>query len=411
MNLNVRPILSALLRNWAGPALVAAQVAVTLAVLTNAFYVVKQRIDKIGRPTGMDVANIFVVHSQGVTDRYAHEATIRADLAYLRGQAGVLAVTTMDYPPLGGEGNTVGVMLHPGDQKHAVGTHYYEIDEDGIRALGLNLTAGRPFSRNEILPPRSGPASNAAAGQAIITQALANDLYPDGHAVGKIIYDSGALLSSPATIVGIVDPMYGHRVGWDRVDRVVLAPRLPFPDQQPIVNYVVRTQPGHRDLVMSSVEEHLRNSNPDRVIEWLRPLDFFKNRSYAADRNMGVFLAAIVAMLLVITCIGVLGLVTFNVNARRKQIGVRRALGAQSYDIVSYFLVENWLVMTVGVIAGSALALWVGSWLSVHYQLPRLDLYYLVGGIPLLWVVGLVAAWYPAIRASSVSPAVATRTV
>jgi putative ABC transport system permease protein len=411
MSLNIRPIISALLRNWAGPVLVAAQVAIALAVVANAVYIVKQRIDKIDRPTGMDVQDIFVIRSDGVTDNYAHEATIRADLAYLRGQPAVVAVTTMDYAPLSGDGNSIGVMLQPDDQRHAVGTGYYEVDEDGIRALGVHLTAGRSFTHNEILPPRTGDASGTSAGQAIVTQALADDLYPDGHALGKTLYDSGRHFTSPAIIVGIIDHMYGFRVSWGRVDRVILAPRLPYPDDQPIANYVVRTQPGRRDVVMRSVESYLQASNPDRIIEWIRPLDYFKDRSYVADRSMEIFLSVITLMLLVVTAVGIFGLVTFNVGARAKQIGTRRALGAQRLDIVSYFLVENWLITTAGMAVGCALALWVGFWLSVHYQLPRLDLYYLVGGIPALWMVGLVAAWYPAQRAAAVPPAVATRTV
>jgi putative ABC transport system permease protein len=412
MSLNVRPILSALLRNWTGPLLVAAQVAITLAVLVNAVYIVEQRVAKIGRTSGMDVQNIFVVRNVGVTEKYAHEATIRADLAYLRGKPGVLAVTTMDYPPLGGQGNVLGVMLQPDDQRHAVGTHYYEVDDQVLAALGLHLTGGRAFSPNEVLPPRTGAAAvSMTEGQVIVTQALADDLYPDGQALGKTLYDSASLLSSPATIVGIIDHMQGYRVGWNRVDRVLLAPRLPFPDDLPIAHYIVRVAPGRRDAVMRSVEQELQNSNGDRLIEWVRPLEFFKNRSYVADRNMGIFLSAVILMLLAITCIGVFGLVTFNVGTRIKQIGTRRALGAQRLDIVSYFLVENWLVTTVGVIFGCALALWSGSWLSRHYELPRLDLYYLVCGIPVLWVLGLLAAWYPALRASTVPPAIATRTI
>jgi putative ABC transport system permease protein len=132
MSLGVRPILSALLRNWTGPLLVAAQVAVTLAVLVNALYIVELRIEKIGRPSGMDIPNIFVVRNVGVTEKYAHEATVRADLAYLRGKPGVLAVTTMDYAPLSGHGNVVGVMLQPDDQRHAVGAHYYEVDDQAL---------------------------------------------------------------------------------------------------------------------------------------------------------------------------------------------------------------------------------------------------------------------------------------
>jgi putative ABC transport system permease protein len=86
-------------------------------------------------------------------------------------------------------------------------------------------------------------------------------------------------------------------------------------------------------------------------------------------------------------------------------------VGAQRSDIISYFLLENWLVTTVGIVLGCALALASGHWLATQYQLPPLDLYYLVGGIPLLWILGLLAAWQPARRAAKVSPAVATRSV
>jgi len=75
------------------------------------------------------------------------------------------------------------------------------------------------------------------------------------------------------------------------------------------------------------------------------------------------------------------------------------------------FRVENWLVTTAGVLTGCVLALLLGFWLSTTFELPRLKLYYLVGGVAVLWAIGLAAAWMPARRAARVSPAVATRTV
>jgi putative ABC transport system permease protein len=60
---------------------------------------------------------------------------------------------------------------------------------------------------------------------------------------------------------------------------------------------------------------------------------------------------------------------------------------------------------------GCLLALAAGYWLSVHYALPRLNLYYLVGGVLALWGIGQLAAWQPAARAAAVPPSVATRTV
>jgi len=408
--LNVRPILSALCRSWTGPALVAAQIALTLAVLVNAIYIVKQRLEKIDRPTGIDVDNIFVIRSAGITDKFAHEATIRADLVYLRSVPGVVAVTPIDFPPLSDRGNRLGVMLKANDQAHGVRTSYYEVDDQALAALGLRLIAGRPFRQDDILSPRSGVGPITPVHDVIVTQSLAKMLYPNENPVGKTLYDTFGFLSSPATIVGIIDRMQGSRLSSDSADRVLLAPRLPYPDE-PVAHYLVRTRPGQRNLIMGSVEKHLQDSSSDRMIEWIRPLSYFKHRSYLADRNMGIFLIAVTVMLLAITSTGIYGLATFNVRTRTKQIGIRRALGAQRADIISYFLIENWLVTTAGVIAGCALALEAGFWLSRHYGLPRLDLYYLVGGIPIIWALGQLAAWYPAWRASRLSPAIATRNV
>jgi putative ABC transport system permease protein len=410
MNLNVRPVLSALLHNWSAPALVAVQIAVVLAVLVNAVYVVRQRLDRIERPTGMDLANCVVIRSLGFTEHYDHVATIRADLDYLRAIPGVVAATAIDYPPLSGISSSLGVMLMPDDPTHAVGTNYFEVDQDAIPALGLRLVAGRAFTRNDMLPPRMGETASITAPSVIITRALADSLFPDGDALGKTLYDSYGWLSHPATIVGIVEQMHGSRVASRILARVLLVPRVPYPDE-PAVQYVVRAAPGQVDAVKRVAEEHLSSSNPDRIIEWVRTLEFFHTRSYLTDRNISIFLVAITAALLALGAIGIFGLTQFNVGARTKQIGIRRALGARRIDIVSYFLIENWLVATTGIVLGCALALGAGYWLSEKYALPRLDLYYLAGGVPVIWIVALLAAWHPARRAALVSPAEATRSI
>jgi len=126
---------------------------------------------------------------------------------------------------------------------------------------------------------------------------------------------------------------------------------------------------------------------------------------------MAIFLVSVTTALLAITALGIFGLATFNVSTRIRQIGTRRAVGARRADIVRHFLVENWMVTSAGVVAGCGMALGIGYWLSLKYELPRLDLYFLVGGVLAVWILGLLAAWQPARRASAISPAVATRTV
>ena len=110
MSLNIRPILSSLLRNRTGAVLVALQIALALAILVNATYIVKQRVDSINRPTGVDDANMFVIVAAGFTGRYNYAASVRDDLAYLRGLDGVIAATPSNGIPLSDEG---GLQLFP----------------------------------------------------------------------------------------------------------------------------------------------------------------------------------------------------------------------------------------------------------------------------------------------------------
>lgn len=402
---NVRPIASALWRNRTGALLVAFQIAIGLAVLVNAVYVVKQRVEKIGRPTGMDTANMIWVASAGFAKDYDYEAAVSEDLATLRGLPGVKAASLFSNIPLSGGGSSNGFQSRPGQvpPKETVGGNNYDVDEQAIAALGVKLIAGRPFEAQEILPASK---TFEMSPQAIVTQAFAKELFPkDPNPLGKTFYDG---LSKPIVIVGIIEHMQGAWVGWDKLDNVVLFPRM---KDGPLSIYLVRTEPGRRDTVMRDIEAKLGDSNPGRLLRWVRPFDYFIHQSYLDDRNMAIFLVTVTGALLAITALGIFGLATFNVSTRIRQIGTRRAVGARRMDIVRHFLVENWMVTTAGIVAGCGLALGIGYRISVEYELPRLDLYYLVGGVLVIWLIGLFAAWQPARRASAISPAVATRTV
>ena len=402
---NFRPIASALWRNRTGALLVAFQIAIGLAVLVNAVYVVKQRVEKISRPTGMDTANMIWVASAGFAKDYDYLATVQDDLATLRGLPGVKAASLFSNIPLSGGGSSNGFQAKPGEATpdETIPGNNYDVDEQSIAALGVKLIAGRPFESHEILPPSQ---TYETSPQAIVTQAFAKEMFPqDPNPLGKTFYDG---LSRPITIVGIIEHMHGAWVGWDKLDNVVLFPRQ---KDGPSSIYLIRTEPGRRDAVMRDIEAKLGESNPGRLLRWVRPFDYFIHQSYLDDRNMAIFLVSVTGALLAITALGIFGLATFNVATRIRQIGTRRAVGARRMDIVRHFLVENWMITTAGIVVGCGAALGIGYWISVEYELPRLDLYYLVGGVLAIWIIGLFAALQPARRASAISPAVATRTV
>jgi putative ABC transport system permease protein len=403
--MGLRPILSSLMRNSAGAILVAIQIALTLAIVVNAVYVTEQRLAKIGRPSGLDDQNQFALSVTGFEKNFDFFAMVRADMAMLRDMPGVIDAAPINQIPLSGGGSSTMFYSLPDKKGENSPVAYYGTDEHAVQTLGVKLAGGKNFSPNDVdYRPKD---VQGFPGSAVVTRAFAEVLFPKDkkQLVGKTFYDDQ---SKPVVIVGVIEQMHGAWVGWDKVDRVMLTPVV---GPGPNVRYLVRTEPGKLDTVMSAVEVALRKRDPNRVVGKLRTVQNFKQSSYSGDSLTAVTLSVVTGLVLVFSALGIFGLATFNVNTRTRQIGTRRAVGARKRDIVSYFMAENWMVTSLGVVVGCAMALGVGYWLSNQFDLPRLDLYYLVGGVAGLWVLGQLAAWQPALRAAKVSPAMATRSV
>lgn len=401
--MEIRPIFSALLRNRAGAILVSLQIALTLAIVVNAVYVTQQRVEKISRPSGIDDQNIFSFSAEGFEKDFDFQAMVREDLALMRQMPGVIDAAPMQQLPLSGGGSSSGFYSLPDKKGEESPGNIFHTDEHGVTALGVKLSAGATFDAStvEFRPyPKQGLPPVA-----IVSQGFANALFPKQPTLGQTFYDDQ---SKPFKIIGVIEHMHGSWVGWDKVDRVMLTPVV---GPAPRTRYIVRTEPGEIDRVMTEVETALRKRDPNRVIGKLTKMSELKKRSYSGDSFMAITLTTVTGLVLVFSALGIFGLATFNVNTRTRQIGTRRAVGARRRDIVRYFMTENWMITTLGVVVGCGLALGAGFWLSTEYAMPRLDLFYLVAGVLGLWVVGQLAAWQPSLRAAKVSPAMATRTV
>ncbi len=401
--MEIRPILSALRRSPTGAILVALQIALALAIAVNSLYIVLQRVDRINRDPGLDLPNIFIISWVPSGDKFSGEPAMREDLQILRSLPGVEAATVINAVPLSGGGSSSALYTEPGEKGRRGDINYFSVDEFGARTLGVKIVEGRDLDAAVVRKPDRN--SSEFPPEALLTRDAAREMFPDGKALGQTIYTT---LGQPVRIVGIIDRMHGSWPSWDKVGNVALLPGIADEQQ---ARYVVRAKPGQRDAMMAAAELALSRVDNGRVVLRVRALDYIAASTYADDRAMAVYLAVVVALLVGIAALGIFGLASFNVGTRTKQIGTRRAVGARRIDVVRYFLVENWLVTTTGVLAGCILALVLGYWLSTTFELPRLPLYYLVGGAAALWVVGLAATLLPARRAALVSPAVATRTV
>jgi putative ABC transport system permease protein len=398
-----QPIMRALWRNRTGAILVALQIALALAIVVNSVYIIVQRLEHMGRDPGLNVADTFTVFFAPVGRNFNAEVAMREDVELLRALPGVIDATRINAIPLSGSGSSTMYYTEPGEKGREAPGNYYEVDEHGVNTLGVRVVEGRNFDASVVA--RLPDNSSAFVPEVILTQTIAKELFPEGSALNKTVYDG---LGQPARVVGVLERMHGSWVGWDNLDNVVLHPVL---TSERFASYLVRAEPGKRDALMRLAEDKLAAVDNGRIILKVESVEELAAKSYADDRAMTVYLSVVVGLLLAISALGIFGLAAFNVSTRTKQIGTRRAVGARRFDIVRYFLVENWVVTTTGVAVGCVLALLLGYWLSTMFELPRLKLYYLVAGVAVLWAIGLTAALWPARRAARVSPAVATRTV
>lgn len=403
--MELRPILSALVRNSAGAILVSLQIAITLAIVVNAVFLVKQRVVQVNRPTGIDHMNLFALRVTGFGPGFNFHDMVRSDMDLLRKMPGVVDAAPIPQIPLSGSGSSNRMYAEPNEKGRSEPVNYYETDEHGVNALGTTLASGKTFDPQDIEYRKEEKQAPNAAGKVIVSKGFADRIFPGENALGKTIYDN---LSAPVRIVGVIEHMQGSWVGWDKVDNVML---IPMVNPGPSTQYLVRARPGEIDRVMASVEAALKSSMKNRVVGKLEKVSLMKDRSYSSDTLIVVILGVVTGLVVIFSSLGIFGLATFNVNTRTRQIGTRRAVGARRIDIVRYFLIENGFVTTAGVVVGCLLALVGGYWLATRFGLARLDLYYLVGGVLGLWAVGQLAAWQPSLKASKVSPAMATRNV
>jgi putative ABC transport system permease protein len=174
-------------------------------------------------------------------------------------------------------------------------------------------------------------------------------------------------------------------------------------------SYVLRTAPAARERVLKAAVAKLQAMHPLETIFQHYTLSQKRREYFANDRAMAWLLVSTILALLGVTAIGIVGLASFWVQQRTRQIGVRRALGARRRDILRYFQTENFLLATAGIALGCAAAIGINVWLMAHYAVPRLPIIYLPIGAVALWALGQLAVLGPALRAARVAPTTAMR--
>jgi putative ABC transport system permease protein len=409
---NVYPVLAALRRHKAPVILTVLQIALTLAIVANAFSVIGHTIERMSRPTGIDEDGLIWIMGKFTIQSGGDDAAIienidalqRTDLETLRKLPDVQDVAaSRSIPQLGGF-DAGDISLDADRKGKVVRAAYYYGDEHLRATFGLHLIAGRDFVATEIQHGHAGPGSPVV----IVSKPVADQLFPGGNALGQKVYQDG----KPATIVGIVErlqiPMSEDKNSSWVFNSVIepLRADVLWP------GYAVRVRPSRTAEAIREIHKALFAVNPMRHMPdgaGIHSFSELRARHFGHERGIAVLMSVICLILLSVTAAGIVGLTSLWVGQRTRQIGVRRAIGARKIDILRYFQIENLLIAAGGAVVGSLFAFGLSEWLMRHYEMMPLPPFYVAVGVVAMLILGQTAVLVPARRASNVPPFVAAR--
>ncbi len=400
------PILSTLRRHRTAATLIVLEIALTCAIVCNAIFLIRDRLSRMDRPSGVAEPELVRVELAGIGTRSDARSLTDQDLAALRAIPGVKFAAAANMVPFGGSSWNTSVSTKF-DDANGTGAGVYMGTPDLLETLGVELVAGRDFTPDEYIDFNEANPDAMRVASVIITRDLAEYWFPGKSPIGQTFYANG---KDPETVVGVIDRL--QRPNVNRPGRESFAVVLPI--RAPSASggdYLLRVDPARKGDVLAAVEATLNKVSPSRILLKRQTFAEIRDNYFKADRAMAYLLIGVSLALLIITALGVVGLASFWVQQRTRQIGVRRALGATRGDILRYFQLENFILASAGIVLGMALAYAINLWLMHKYEVARLPVEFLPVGAGLLWILGQIAVLGPAMRAATIPPAIATRTV
>ncbi|MCA0177867.1 MAG: ABC transporter permease [Proteobacteria bacterium] len=408
--MDLMPILRTLRKHKTAATLIVLETAVACAVVANALHLVGERLRLLTRADGLPSADLLVVHAvpSGTQDDAQRRQITERDMAALRALPGVASASFVNQMPYANYNNFSGVSRDGGKDARNYHANMHAADASVFKTLGLTFTEGGPFADGPTphMQDARDDFSLVPRGVVINTD-LARALYPGESALGKPLY-----MVKPFTIIGVSDnlPMTHPQAKPEGQRYAALFQVRPSVGEG---FHVLRVAPDTSAAARADLVQRVRRTlmavDPQRELARVEWLDQMRRDYDASDRQMAWLMAAVTAVLLMVTTGGVVGLASFWVQQRTRMIGTRRALGATRGQVLRYFLAENALLTSMGLVLGMAGAYGLGLALMRHWEVAPLPAWYLPAGAAVLLALGQLAAWIPARQATRVSPVVALR--
>lgn len=375
------------------------QLAMTLALLLNSVLLAQQTQQQLNQPTGLDLDNTLVALLKPTTASLrvypALQELLDRQLNAVQALPGVVTAAYVNQSAIlfgGNNGN-----LYDIEQQELTNiptVPMYFASADFFSALNSKVLQGE-------LPQHSVSLDGPVQPEVVLTKSVADKLFADQSAIGR--------QTNRGRVAAVIEDFYGQRYSSHVMyNSVQIAPLYSVDWGYSII---LRTRPEQTEVVRQQLADVLRKVEPNVEIFHIRTLAEQHKDLYRNEYGLAMLLGILSALMLLVTMVSSYSSTHFHALKRQQEIGVKRALGASKNTILLELLSENWLCTAIGAVFGVGVAVLLNQALAQVITIPALSWYLPLATITALLLCVTVATWYPAIIATRVSPATATKTL
>jgi len=397
------------LRTW----LVAGQIALALVLLANAGLLFRSFARLSGEQPGFDSADLLTVRLSLPQTTYPDRAALIQYYEKLQPRLlalpGIQSVGLVSILPLAPKSNSTIPFTRPdrppAKREDTPSANYRIVSPDYFRAMGISLRSGRFFAEEDDgnRPPI-----------AIVSAVLADKYFPDRSPIGqRLTIDDTDAEPRTIEIVGVVGPVKQSNLETPAKADIYLALRQVPKEGVPWMRYstywIVKTSPASPRL-QPLVRAEVRKVDADVAVGEIRPMTDVMAAALASRRFSLLLVGSFAAAALFLAAAGLYAVMSYGIQQRTREIGVRLALGATHRNILGMIFREGAVLLGSGLVAGIAVALMMAKLVANQmYGVSARDPFSFVFVSILLATISLLACWIAARRALKVDPVVALR--
>lgn len=385
-------------------ALVVAEVSLTMVLLVGAGLLVKSLWRILQVNPGFDSENVLTMQISLPESEYGEEGRVitfhRQLLERTKSLAGVESAGIVNNLPLGGvDINSFFWIEGDPAQKPSHDSGFRIVSPDYFRTMNIPLLKGRLFTEQD---------NEGAAPVGIISQSVAEAAWPGQDPLGKRLQSRNDNREEWTTIIGVVADVR-HRGLDKRISRDLYLPYAQRPARASDVTVVIRTRTEDPAAITREMHELVRSINKNVPVEF-ETMERVFDRSVANRRYNTLLLGTFAGLALLLSLIGIYGVLSYTVTQNTHEIGIRMALGAQPRDVLKLIVGQGMILALMGVGLGSLCALALTRVMaSLLYETETTDPLTFAGVSALLTAVAFLACYVPARRATRVDPMEALR--